>query len=106
LDLDSIHSPSNYGLSFYTAESSQLSEVRDFTNWIAVPPGTINILTDPTDLVMRQGEEQLVPSEFETPLSDNVSSIVFDNGPSYSFDGLNVTAERVHPPIFNVKVSP
>lgn len=106
LDLDAIHSPSNYGLSFYTAESSKLNEVRDFTNWIAVPPGTINILTDPQDLVMRQGEERLVPSEFKTPLSDNVTSIIFDNGPSYSFDGLNVSAERIHPPLFRIQVSP
>lgn len=93
-------------MSFYTAESFESNEVRDFTNWIAVPPGTINILTDPKDIVMRQGEEPLVPSEFETPLYDNVTSIIFDNGPSYSFDGLNVSAERVHPPLFKVKVSP
>ncbi len=106
LDIDSIHSPSNYGLSFYTAESFKSNEVRDFTNWIAVPPGTINILTDPKDLAIRQGDEQLVPSEFETPLSDNVTSIIFDNDSSYSFDGLNVSAERVHPPLFRVKASP
>jgi len=106
LDLDAIHSPSNYGLSFYTAESFKSNEVRDFTNWIAVPPGTINIVTDPKDSVMRQGEEELVPAEFETPLSDNVTSITFDNDPFYSFDGLNVSAERVHPPLFRVQVSP
>ena len=45
-----------------------------------------------------------VPSEFETPLSDNVTSIIFDDGPSYSFDGLNVSAERVHPPLFRVRL--
>jgi hypothetical protein len=106
LDLDAIHSPSNYGLSFYTAESFKSNEVRDFTNWIPVPPGTINIMTDPKDSVMRQGEEELIPAEFETPLSDNVTSITFDNDPSYSFDGLNVSAERVHPPLFRVQVSP
>lgn len=106
LDLDAIHSPSNYGLSFYAAESYKSNEVRDFTNWIAVPPGKIKIVSDPKDLQIRQGEEKVVPSTFETPLSDNVSSIVFDNGKSYSFDGLNVTAERVHPPLFRVKTSP
>jgi hypothetical protein len=106
LDLDSIHSPSNYGLSYYTAESSKSNEVRDFTKWNAVPPGTITISADPRDLVIRQGEERLVPSEFDTPLSNNVTSIKFDNSPSYSFDGLNVSAERTHPPIFRVKVSP
>jgi hypothetical protein len=38
LDLNSIKSPSLYGLSFYTAESFKSSEVRDFTSWVAVPP--------------------------------------------------------------------
>jgi hypothetical protein len=37
LDLNSINSPSNYGLSFYTAESFKSSEVRDFTSWVAIP---------------------------------------------------------------------
>ncbi|WP_458719901.1 hypothetical protein [Candidatus Nitrosocosmicus sp. R] len=106
LDLDSIHYPSNYGLSFYTAESFQSNAVRDFIKWIAVPPSTINILINPKDLVIRQGDEDLVPSEFETPLSDNVTSIIFDDGPSYNFDGLNVSTERVHPPLFRVKASP
>lgn len=106
LDLDSIHFPSNYGLSFYASESYNTSEVRDYTSWIAVPPPTINILTEPKNIVLRQGEEQLIPSEFETPLSNNVTSITFDNSPSYSFDGLNVSTERIHPPLFRIKVSP
>jgi len=106
LDLNSIHSPSNYGISFYTAESFKSNEVRDFTSWIAVPPATIDIVTDPKDIVIRQGEEQLIPSELQTPLSSNVTSITFDNGPSYSFDGLNVSTERIQPPLFKVKVSP
>ena len=38
LDLNFIHSPSNYGLSFYTAESFKSNEIRDFTSWVGVPP--------------------------------------------------------------------
>lgn len=106
LELDSIHSPENYGLSFYTAESFKSNEVRDFTNWIAVPPGTISISANPQDLMIRQGEERLIPSEFKTPLSENVSSILFDDDKAYYFDGLNVSAERIHPPLFKVKASP
>ena len=50
LDLNSIHSPGNYGLSFYTAESFKSNEVRDFTNWVAVPPPTIAVVTHPKDI--------------------------------------------------------
>jgi hypothetical protein len=106
LDLNSIHSPSNYGLSFYTAESFNSNEIRDFTNWVAVPPATINTLTHPKDIVIRQGEEQLIPSELETPISNNVTSITFDNGTYYSSEGLSVFTERTQPPLFKIKVSP
>ena len=106
LDLASIHSPSSYGLSFYTAESFKSNEVRDFTSWVGVPPATIAVLTRPKDIVIRQGEEQLIPTEIETPLSNNVTTIKFDNGTYYSSDGLNVSTEKIQPPLFKVKVSP
>ncbi len=106
LDLNSIHSPSNYGLSFYTAESFKSNEIRDFTSWVAVPPATINTLTHPKDIVIRQGEEHLIPSEIETPFSNNVTSITFDNGTYYSSNGLSVFTERTQPPLFKIKVSP
>jgi hypothetical protein len=106
LDLNSIHSPSNYGLSFYTAESYKSNEVRDFTSWVAVPPATIHVLTHPKDIVIRQGEEHLIPAEIETPLSNNVTSISFNNGTYYSSDGLSISTERIQPPLFKIKVSP
>jgi hypothetical protein len=106
LDLDSIHSPSAYGLSFYTAESFKSNEVRDFTTWVGVPPHTIDVLTDPKNIVIRQGEEHLIPSEIETPLSNNVTNIKFDNGTYYSSNGLSVSTEKIQPPLFKVKVSP
>lgn len=106
LDLGSIHSPSSYGLSFYTAESFKSNEVRDFTTWVAVPSHTIDVITHPKDIVIRQGEEHLIPSEIETPLSNNVTSIKFDNGTYYSSNGLSVFTEKIQPPLFKVKVSP
>ena len=106
LDLNSIHSPSNYGLSFYTAESFKSNEIRDFTSWVAVPPATINTLTHPKDIVIRQGEEHLIPSEIETPFSNNVTNITFDNGTYYSSNDLSVFTERTQPPLFKIKVSP
>ena len=106
LDLDYIHSPSSYGLSFYTAESFKSNEDRDFTSWVGIPPATISTLTHPNDVVIRQGEENLIPSEVETPLSNNVTSLKFDNGTYYSSNGLSVYTEKIQPPLFKVKVSP
>ena len=106
LDLNSIKSPSSYGLSFYTAESFKSSEVRDFTSWVAIPPATIDILTHPEDIVIRQGEKQLIPAEIETPFSNNVTSITFDNGTDFSSNGLSVSTQSIQPPLFRVEVSP
>jgi hypothetical protein len=106
LDLNSIHSPSSYGISFYTAESFKSNEDRDFTSWVGVPPATISTLTRPKDIVIRQGEELLVPSEVETPLSNNVTSLKFDNGTYYISNGLSVSTEKIQPPLFKITVSP
>src|SRR5215213_5988617 len=106
LDLNSINSPSNYGLSFYTAESFKSSEVRDFTGWVAVPTATIQVLTHPKDIVIRQGETQLISAEFRTPFSNNVTSITFDNGTDFISNGVSVSTQRIRPPLFKVEVSP
>ncbi|MFL6404843.1 MAG: hypothetical protein ACJ71M_15350 [Nitrososphaeraceae archaeon] len=106
LDLASIHSPGSYGLSFYTAESFKSNEDRDFTSWVGVPPAAIATLTRPKDIVIRQGEEILIPSEIQTPLSNNVTSLKFDNGTYFSSNGLSVYTEKIQPPLFKVKVSP
>jgi hypothetical protein len=106
LDLNSIDNPSAYGLSFYTAESFKSNEVRDFTNWVAVPPPTINLLTHPKNIVIRQGETHLIPAEMNTPFSNNVTSVTFDGRTDFSSNGLHVSAERIQPPLFKVEVSP
>ena len=106
LNLSSINNPTAYGLSFYTAESDKSNEVRDFTNWIAIPPATIDMSTSPENIVMRQGEKRLVTADVDTPFSNNVTSITFDNGTDFSSNGLNVTTQRIQPPLFKVEVSP
>ncbi|MGC2669277.1 MAG: hypothetical protein WA220_08860 [Candidatus Nitrosopolaris sp.] len=106
LDLNSIDNPSAYGLSFYTAESFKSNEVRDFTNWVAIPPATIHVLTHPENIVIRQGETHLIPAEMNTPFSNNVTSITFDQRTDFSSNGLHVSTERIQPPLFKVEVSP
>lgn len=105
LNLDSIHSPANYGLSFYTAESFKSNEVRDFTSWVAVPPPTIVVVSHPKDIVIRQGDKRLTSAEIETPFSNIVTNISFDNGTYYSSNGLNVSIQKIQPPLFKIDVS-
>ena len=89
LDLNSIHSPSKYGLSFYTSESFKSNEVRDFTRWVAVPPSVIDVST--------YIGERLIPSEIKTIFSNNVTSITFDNGSDFASNGLHVSIQRIQP---------
>ena len=48
----------------------------------------------------------MIPPKIDTPLSDIVTSIKFNNGTHYNSSGLSVYAERIQPPLFKVKVSP
>ena len=105
-DLGSINYPKAYGLSFYTSESFKSNEVRDFTNWVDIPPEDLHTLADPKDTAIRQGEEHIIPVEMNSPFSNNVTSMKFDNGTNYNSDGISVSTERIQPPLFKVEVSP
>ena len=105
-DLDSIGYPKAYGMSFYTAESFKSNEVRDFTGWVDIPPDKLHTLADPKDTVIRQGEENIIPVEINSPFSSNVTSIKFVNGRNHSSDGISVSTEKIQPPLFKVEVSP
>jgi hypothetical protein len=105
-DLDSIDYPKAYGLSFYTAESFKSNEVRDFTNWVDIPPDDLHTSADPKDTTIRQGEGHIIPVEMNSPFSNNVTSIKFANGTNYSSKGLSVSTEGIQPPLFKVEVSP
>lgn len=109
LNLSSINYPSEYGILFYTAESYKSNEVRDFTSWVAIPPSTMKILTSPNDIVIRQGEQQLIPAEIFSIFSNNVTSITFNQGNNnvgsdFNSSGLHVSIQRIEPPLFNVEV--
>jgi hypothetical protein len=111
LDLSSINNPSEYGVLFYTAESFKSNEVRDFTSWVAIPPSPIKMSTSPNNIVIRQGEQQLIPAAIKTIFSNNVTSITFDKGPNeggsdFNSSGLHVSIQRIQPPLFKVDVSP
>lgn len=43
----------------------------------------------------QQEQKQANSSEIETLLSNNATSITFDNGSYYSSNGLNVSIERI-----------
>ena len=114
LDLGSINSPSEYGISFYTAESFKSNEVRDFSSWVAIPPSTTNMITSPSNIIVRQGDQQLIPADIFSTFSNNVTSITFNNNKggsnnissAFNSSGLRVSIQRVQPPLFNVQVSP
>ncbi len=112
LNLSSINSPSNYGILFYTAESFKLNEVRDFSSWVAIPPSTMKISTSPNNIIVRQGEQQLIPADIFSIYSNNVTSITFNNigsnnaSSDFNSSGLHASIQRIQPPLFKVVASP
>jgi hypothetical protein len=111
LPLSSIDYPSKYSILFYTAESYKSNEVRDFTTWYDIPPSTLSFLTSPSNITIRQGEEQLIPAEVESTsgVSNDVTNITFapghhDVASVLNPNGLHVSIQRTEPPLFKVDV--
>jgi hypothetical protein len=122
LDLGSIDYPSKYDLLFYTAESYKSNEVRQFTSWVNIPPPTLEMATSPTNIVIRQGQELLVPARIKstTGFSNDAINITlagnnnnnnsnnnyyyYDTTSGFNSSDLHVSVERNKPPLFKVAV--
>lgn len=109
LDLSSISSPREYNLLFYAAESHKSNEVRQFTNYVTIPPPSLQITTVPESVVIRQGEEQLIPARIQSTsgFSNDVINLTNANysmAPGFNSSELNVDIQRNQPPLIKIAV--
>lgn len=58
--------PSKYNLLFYSAESYKSNEVKQFTGWVPIPPRNLRIVTLPSNITIRDGEQQLIPARIKS----------------------------------------
>lgn len=108
--------PAEYGLLFYTAESYKSNEVRQFTSWINIPPPSLAITTSPSNIMIRQGQEQTIPARIKstTGFSNDVIKVTladnnnrsnnYDMVPGNNSSDLHVDIERAQPPLFKITV--
>ena len=114
LNLSYINYPSKYNVLFYTAESLKSNEVRQFTSWVSIPPPTLQITTSPSNITIRQGEEQLIPARIKSTsgFSNDVINVTvagtsnnnYDTGSGFNSSELNVAVQRNQPPLFKISV--
>ena len=114
LELISINYPSKYNLFFYSVESYKLNEVRQYTSWVTIPPSNLEVITSPSNIMIRQGEEQLIPARIQstTGFSNDVINITlasnnnnnYYTGLGFNSSELNIDIERNQPPLFKVTV--
>jgi hypothetical protein len=122
LDLSSINFPHEYNLLFYTAESLKSNEVRQFTSWVTIPPPSLQITTEPSNIIIRQGEELLIPARIKSTsgFSNDVLNITLDdiNNPNssgsknnnyntesgFNSSEVHVNIQRNQPPLFKIDV--
>ena len=113
LDLSSINYPSKYNLLFYSAESLKSDEVRQFTNWVIIPPPTLQIITSPNNIMIRQGDELLIPARIKSTsgFSNDVVNMTIGNnnnnnemGLGFNFSELHLAIQRDQPPLFKITV--
>jgi hypothetical protein len=122
LELRSINFPQEYNLLFYTAESLKSNEVRQYTSSVTIPPPKLQITTEPSNIIIRQGEEQLIPARIKSTsgFSNDVINITIDDinnpnnigsknnnyntGAGFNSSELHVNVERHQPPLFKISV--
>jgi hypothetical protein len=114
LDLSSIDDPGKYNLLFYSAESFKSNEVRQFTNWVNIPPPRLQITTSPSNILIKQGEEQLIPARIKSTsgFSNDVINVTvggssnsnYDTESGFNSSQLHVTIQRIQPPLFRIGV--
>jgi hypothetical protein len=109
-DLSSINYPSKYHVLFYTAESLKSDEVRQFTNWVTIPPPRLQIIASPNNIMIRQGDELLIPARIRSTSGflNDVVNLTTDNsgdvGAGFNVSELPLTIQRVQPPLFKITV--
>ncbi|HET7147050.1 MAG TPA: MFS transporter, partial [Candidatus Nitrosopolaris sp.] len=111
LGLGSINYPSKYNVMFYSAESFKSNEVRQFTSWVNIPPPSLQITTSPSNILIRQGEEQLIPARIKSTsgFSSDVINMTAgtnnnDTGSGFNSSELHVAVERIQPPLFKIDI--
>ncbi|HKR74107.1 MAG TPA: hypothetical protein VJR94_08350 [Candidatus Nitrosocosmicus sp.] len=114
LDLSSINYPSEYNLLFYSAESLDGNEVRQFTSWVNVPPPVLQLATNPSNISIREGDSLTFPGRIKstTGYSYDVINITASNddneghqfAPGYNSSELNVNIIRDNPPLFRIDI--
>jgi hypothetical protein len=111
LDLSSINYPSKYHVLFYTAESLKTDEVRQFTNWVIIPPPSLQVITSPNNIMIRQGDELLIPARIKSTsgFSNDVVNLTIGNnnnemGSGFNLSELPLAIQRVQPPLFKITV--
>jgi hypothetical protein len=114
-DLSSINYPSKYNLLFYSVESFKSNEVRQFTSWVSIPPPSLEIITSPSDIMIRQGEEELIPARIQSTtgfsndvinmtLTGNNNNNNYYTGAGFNSSELHVAIEENQPPLFKIAV--
>jgi hypothetical protein len=114
LGLKGINNPDYYNLLFYSAESFGSNEVRQFTNWVSIPPPTLQVTTSPEDISIRQGENMMVPARIKssTGFSNDVVNITLSGDQNseyaiasgFNFSEIIVNVERNQPPLFKIDI--
>jgi hypothetical protein len=108
LDLSSINYPSKYDILFYTAESFKSNEVREYTDWVNIPPPKLQLTTSPSNILIRQGQEELIPARAVSssgfPIESIINLTVNNLYVGFNSSELHVTVQRTQPPLFKIDV--
>jgi hypothetical protein len=111
-----LNYPSKYNILFYAAESYKSNEVRQFTNWVSIPPPGLEMTTSPSNIQIRQGQELTIPARIRstsgfsndvinmTLASNDINNLNYDIVSGLNSSDLHVNIKRNQPPLFEIAV--
>lgn len=107
LDLDTIVSPRNYKLMFYsTVLYGKSNFIYDLSSLIDIPPPQYDILTTPNPVVLRQGEQKIVGVQLRSTTGVIPEVINFTVKEHQSNIDVNFNPDKVNVSSFGIEPAP
>ena len=107
LDLNTIVSPQNYKVMFYsTALYGKSNFIYDLSSLVDIPPPKYNILTVPNPVVLRQGEQKIVGVQLKSSTGVIPQLINFTVEEHQSNIDVNFNPDKVNVSSFGIEPAP
>lgn len=89
-------------------QSFKSNKVREYTDWVNIPPPKVHMTTLPSNILIKQGQEQLIPARVDSssgfPIESIINVTINNLYAGFNSSELHLTVQRIQPPLFKITV--